>query len=233
MDSMMHPLDKYLRIDRLPHLWCSGCGIGVALAAILRAIDRRIRENVLRKEEIAFISGIGCSARAPLYLNFDTAHTIHGRAIPFATGLKLTKPNMKVIVFGGDGDIVGIGGNHLIHAVRRNMDLIIFMINNMTYAMTGGQVAPTTPKGLYTTTTPYGNPEKPINAIKLVSIQGANYVARASITHPTLIEQYAYKALNKEGLSFIEIISTCPEVFGRHIGLRSATELYSEIRKKV
>jgi 2-oxoglutarate ferredoxin oxidoreductase subunit beta len=140
---------------------------------------------------------------------------------------------MKVIVIGGDGDIAGIGGNHLMHAARRNIDLLVIMVNNMVYAMTGGQLAPTTPTGLYTTTTPYGNPERPINVIKLVATMGANYVATASVTHPPLIEKYVYRALEKKGFAFIEIISTCPEVFGRHIGLRDAVDLLNALKKRV
>ena len=228
-----HPLDKYLRVDRLPHLWCPGCGIGIALGAILRAIDRRVREGFLRREDVVIIGGIGCSARASLYVKLDSAHTIHGRAIPFASGVKLANPRLKPIVIGGDGDIAGIGGNHLIHASRRNMDILVIMVTNMVYAMTGGQLAPTTPKGLVTTTTPRGNPERPLNVIKLVASQGANYVARASVTHPPLIEMFTYKALGKEGFSFIEVLSTCPEVFGRHIGIKSAVDLFKELRRRV
>ncbi len=227
-----HPLDKYLVTKRLPHIWCPGCGIGVALAAILRAIDRRVREGALKPENLVMVTGIGCTARAAIYVSFDSAHTIHGRAIPFASGAKLANPKLEVMVLGGDGDIAGIGGNHLLHAARRNMDLTVFMITNMVYAMTGGQVAPTTPTGMYTTTTPKGNPETPVNVIKLVAYQGANYVARASTTHPALIERYTYRALGMEGFRFIEIISPCPEIFGRHIGFRDPVELYEEIKKK-
>ncbi len=229
----LHPLDDYLRVDRLPHIWCPGCGIGITLGAILRAVDRRISEGAFRREDVAFITGIGCTARASLYVRFDAAHTIHGRAIPFAIGLKLVKPEMKVIVMGGDGDLAAIGTNHLIHAARRNADILVIMVNNLVYGMTGGQVAPTTPKGVPTTTTPKGNPERPINVIKLVASQGVNYVARASITHPPLIERYVYKALGKEGFSFIEVISICPEVFGRHVGIKSAVEHYRLLRKSV
>ncbi len=227
-----HPLSRYLRNSRLPHIWCPGCGIGIALGAILRAIDKRVKEGSLDPKNLVLVTGIGCSARASFYVSFDAAHTIHGRAIPFASGAKLANPDLEVMVFGGDGDIAGIGGNHLLHAARRNMDIIVFMITNMVYAMTGGQLAPTTPKGLYTTTTPHGNPERPVNVIRLVASQGGNYVARASITHPPLIEQYTYKALGMEGFRFIEIISTCPEVFGRHIGYNDPVTLYKVIKEK-
>ncbi len=228
-----HPLDQYLRTARLPHIWCPGCGIGIALGGVIRAIDKRIKEGVLKKENVVFVTGIGCSARTSFYVNFDAAHTLHGRAIAFATGAKLAKPELEVIVIGGDGDIAGIGGNHLLHAAKRNMDLIVLMITNFVYAMTGGQVAPTTPLGLYTTTTPHGNPEPPLNVVKVVSSLNANYVARASVTHPLLVEQYMYKALGMRGFRFIEILSTCPEVFGRHIGVRDPLTLYNSLRSKV
>ncbi len=228
-----HPLDKYLRAERLPHIWCSGCGIGIALGSILRAIDKRVREGSLDPNKLVFVTGIGCSARTSFYVGFDSAHTLHGRAIAFASGVKIANPELQVIVIGGDGDIAGIGGNHLIHAARRNLDIMVFMITNFVYAMTGGQLAPTTPQGLYTTTTPHGNPERPLNVIKLVSALSPNYVARASITHPPLIEQYTYKALGMEGFRFIEIISTCPEVFGRHAGYRDPVTLYNVLKSKV
>ncbi len=228
-----HPLDPYLRTDRLPTMWCPGCGLGVVLGTLLRAIDRRIREGRLRRENVAFVGGIGCSARMTLYPLFDSAHVIHGRAIPFALGVKIVKPKMKMIVVGGDGDIAAIGGNHILHALRRNADLLVVMANNMIYGMTGGQLAPTTPRGLYTTTTPYGNPEREINMVRLAAALGANYVARGSTTHPQLLEQLFYKALAKRGLAFVEVLSTCPEIFGRHIDFRSPVDLYLELRKRI
>ncbi len=233
VSGVTHPLDKFVRVDRLPHLWCPGCGIGIVMSSMLRAIEKRVEEGLFSEEDVVVVGGIGCTARMPLYLNFDAVHAIHGRAIPFAVGAKLANPKLKLIVVGGDGDIAGIGGNHLIHAARRNMDLTVIMVNNMVYAMTGGQLAPTTPTGVYTTTTPRGNPERPINVVKLVASLGANYVARASVTHPALIENYIYKALGKEGFRFVEVLSTCPEVFGRHIGIRDAVQLFMELRKKV
>ena len=231
--KVIHPLDKYLRRDRLPHIWCPGCGIGIALAAMLRGIDRRIREGKLDRNKLVFVTGIGCSARVSFYVDFDSAHTLHGRAIPFATGVKLANPSLEVIVVGGDGDIAGIGGNHLLHAARRNMDLFVVMITNFVYAMTGGQLAPTTPLRVYTTTTPYGNPEPPLNVIKLVASLNANYVARASVTTPHYIESFTYKALGKKGFRVLEVVSTCPEVYGRHIGLRNPVAMLEELKKKV
>ncbi|MEM0002282.1 MAG: thiamine pyrophosphate-dependent enzyme [Desulfurococcaceae archaeon] len=231
--TFLHPLDKHLRLDRIPTLYCPGCGLGIGLAAMLRALDKRIEEGTIEPDKVLWIGGIGCSARMVFYVNYDAAHVIHGRSIPFATGVVLANPNIKAIVVGGDGDIAGIGGNHLLHAARRNIDLIVVMFTNFVYAMTGGQVAPTTPRGVKTTTTPYGNPEYPMNVIKLVSSLNANYVARTSITTPHYIEQYFYKALGMKGFRFIEVISTCPEVYGRHIGLRNPVEMYIELKKRV
>ncbi|MEM0361357.1 MAG: thiamine pyrophosphate-dependent enzyme [Sulfolobales archaeon] len=231
--DVTHPLDRYLRTDRLPHIWCPGCGIGIAVSALLRAIDKHIREGHFTQDDVATVSGIGCTARATLYLNFDSAHVIHGRAIPFATGLKLVKPNLKVVVIGGDGDIVAIGGNHILHAARRNMDLTVVMVNNMIYGMTGGQVAPTTPPGVYTTTTPLGNYDYPINVVKLLSALNINYLARASVTHPQILEKYLYTALGKEGFSFVEVLSPCPEIFGRHIGYRDPVELFKKLKSMI
>jgi len=231
--AVAHPLDRYLRTDRIPTMWCPGCGLGILLGCVLRAVDRRIREGSLRRENVGFVGGIGCSARMTLYPYFDSAHVIHGRAIPFALGVKVVKPEMKMIVVGGDGDIAAIGGNHILHAIRRNADLLVIMANNMIYGMTGGQQAPTTPRGLYTTTTPYGNPEREINMVRLAAALGANYIARGSVTHPPLLEQMIYKALGKRGLAFVEVLSTCPELFGRHIGFRNPVDLYNELRKRV
>ncbi|MCY0868241.1 MAG: thiamine pyrophosphate-dependent enzyme [Desulfurococcus sp.] len=229
----IHPLDKHLRVDRIPTLFCPGCGLGIALGAMLRALDRRINEGVVNRDKVVWVGGIGCAARLSFYVNYDSAHVLHGRAIPFATGVKLANPDLTVIVVGGDGDIAGIGGNHILHAARRNMDLITVMLTNFVYAMTGGQMAPTTPLGVRTTTTPYGNPEPPLNIVKVVASLNANYVARASVTLPHYIEQFFYKALGMKGFRFIEVISTCPEVYGRHIGLRNPVEMYNELKKKV
>ncbi|MEM0004758.1 MAG: thiamine pyrophosphate-dependent enzyme [Desulfurococcaceae archaeon] len=229
----IHPLDKHLRLERIPTLYCPGCGLGIGLASMLRALDSRIKEGSIDPDKVFWVGGIGCSARMVFYVNYDSAHVIHGRAIPFAIGAVLANPELKAIVVGGDGDIAGIGGNHLLHAARRNVDLIVVMFTNFVYAMTGGQVAPTTPRGVKTTTTPRGNPEYPMNAVKLVTSLNANYVARASITTPHYIEQYFYKALGKKGFRFIEVVSACPEVYGRHIGLRNPVEMYNELKKRV
>jgi len=174
-----HPLEPYLRMDRIPHIWCSTCGLGTVVNAFLTAV----KASGIPREKIAVVSGIGCTGRAAGYVNFDSFHTTHGRAIPFATGLKLANPDLTVIVISGDGDLVAIGGNHLIHAARRNMDINILCVNNFNYAMTGGQFGPTTPKTARTTTTPYGSFEHPFNVPFLVDSCGATYVARWTALH--------------------------------------------------
>jgi len=204
-------IEKYLRLDRLPHIWCSGCGIGSAMSCFLRAIDRA----EVDPDKVSVISGIGCTGRVAGYVKFDSFHTTHGRAIPFATGLKLANPELNVVVFSGDGDLAAIGGNHLIHAARRNIDMTVVCVNNFNYGMTGGQVGPTAPFEARTTTTPYGNFESPFNLPYLVSASGASYVARWTTLHIRQLEKAIAEAMNKPGFSFIEVISPCPVTYGR------------------
>jgi len=204
-------VDKYLRQDRLPHIWCTGCGIGPALGCFLRAIDR----SSINPDKISVISGIGCTGRVAGYVRLDSFHTTHGRAIPFATGLKLANPELNVVVFSGDGDLVAIGGNHLIHAARRNIDMTVICVNNFNYGMTGGQVGPTASLGVRTTTTPYGNFEAPFNLPYLLAASGASYVARWTVIHIRQLEKAIAEAMIKPGFSFIEVIGPCPVVYGR------------------
>lgn len=211
MENENESIEKYLRQDRLPHIWCSACGIGPALNCFLRAIDK----SGLNADKISVISGIGCSGRVAGYVKLDSFHTTHGRAIPFATGLKLANPELKAVVFSGDGDLVAIGGNHLIHAARRNIDMTVICINNFNYGMTGGQVGPTTPYDVRTTTTPYGNFEPAFNLPLLLSACGATYVARWTVLHLRQLENTFTEALLKPGFSFVEVISPCPTVYGR------------------
>jgi 2-oxoglutarate ferredoxin oxidoreductase subunit beta len=204
-------IERYLRLDRMPHIWCPGCGIGPAVGCFLRAIDR----SGIDPDSISLVSGIGCTGRVAGYVKLDSFHTTHGRAIPFATGLHLANPKLNVVVFSGDGDLAAIGGNHLIHAARRNIDMTIICVNNFNYGMTGGQVGPTAPYGVRTTTTPYGNIEPPFNLPHLMAASGASYVARWTILHLRHLENSITTAMNKPGFSFVEIIGPCPPVYGR------------------
>ena len=230
---MIHELDDLLRTERLPHVWCPGCGIGIALSAFLRTVKMLARRSKIDPKKIVFVSGIGCTGRAAGYVKLDSAHTPHGRALAYAVGVKLANPELEVVVFTGDGDLVGIGGNHFLHAARRNFDVLVIMVNNMIYALTGGQLAPTTPQGVYTTTTPYGNPEPPLDAVKIAAVAGATYIARWPITLPLMLQKSIERALLKKGFRFIEVISTCPEIFGRHIGYRDPVDLLKYLRKIV
>jgi 2-oxoglutarate ferredoxin oxidoreductase subunit beta len=200
-----------LRKDKFPHIWCEGCGDGIALKAILRAI-----QNMgLKQDNIAMVSGIGCSSRTPGYADFNTLHTTHGRAIAYATGLKLARPELHVIVVSGDGDATAIGGNHLIHAARRNINLTVLVYNNHIYGMTGGQVSPTTPMGDFATTAPYGGMENTFDIAGLTIAAGASFVARSTVYHAKALERMIEKAMRKVGFSLVEIMSPCPTAYGK------------------
>ncbi len=203
--------DQYLRLPKLPHIWCTGCGHGIVLKSMLGAIDRL----GLQKDDVAMVSGIGCSSRAPGYVDFNTLHTTHGRAIAFATGVKMARPDMKVIVVTGDGDATAIGGNHFIHAARRNIDLTVVLFNNWIYGMTGGQVSPTTPLASHATTAPFGNPEPSFDISGLAIAAGASYVARGTVTNPVKLSQMIEKGIKKKGFALIEALSPCPTAYGR------------------
>ena len=209
--QVKHPLDDLLRTDRIPHIWCPGCGIGTAFSSCLIAM----RESGIDLEKTVMVSGIGCSGRGAGYVNLDSYHTTHGRAIPFATGMKLANPELNVVVFSGDGDLFAIGGNHFIHAARRNVDLTVVCVNNFNYGMTGGQVAATTPLKAKTTTTPVGNPDTPFNLPLLAYASGATYVARWTILHTRDLTESIEEALLNRGFSFIEVLSPCPVNYGR------------------
>ncbi len=209
--QVKHPLDDLLRTDRIPHIWCPGCGIGTAFSSCLIAM----KESGIDLEKTVMVSGIGCSGRGAGYVKLDSYHTTHGRAIPFATGMKLANPELNVVVFSGDGDLFAIGGNHFIHAARRNVDLTIVCVNNFNYGMTGGQVAATTPHTAKTTTTPVGNPETPFNLPLLAYASGATYVARWTILHARDLMESIKEALLNRGFSFIEVLSPCPVNYGR------------------
>ncbi len=218
---VVHPSVTFLREERLPHILCEGCGIGTIVNALLEAIS----ELEVDREKLVFVSGIGCSSRVPGYLKFDSLHTTHGRALAFATGLKLANPELEVIVITGDGDMASIGGNHFLHAARRNIDILTICVNNHTYGMTGGQASPTTPRKWKSTTTPYGAIEPPMDISKVAEAAGANYVARWSTASPLQIKEAINKAFNKEGFRLVEVLSQCPTAFGRRNKLRTAIDM--------
>jgi 2-oxoglutarate ferredoxin oxidoreductase subunit beta len=205
-------IHKYLRHDkRFPHVWCPGCGNGIVLGALIRAIDR----IGLTKDEIVLASGIGCSGRMNVYVDFNTIHTTHGRALTFATGIKLAKPSLTVISVMGDGDATAIGGNHLIHAARRNLNLTAIIINNQVYGMTGGQYSPTTPYGAFASTSIHGNIEHAFSIAELTATAGAAFVGRGTVYHAQLLDKLIEKAIQKRGFSVVEIMSNCHIQYGR------------------
>ncbi len=206
-----HPIDNYIREDRMPHIWCPGCGLGIAMHCFLRGMLK----SGLDPDKVVVVSGIGCAGRVAGYIKLDSFHTTHGRAIPFATGLKLANPKLKLVVFSGDGDLLAIGGNHFIHAARRNMDLTVICVNNFNYGMTGGQLGPTTPLSARTATSRDGNPEPPFNVPQLAATSGAVYVARWTVMHVHWLENSIKEALQKKGFSLVEAISPCPTAYGR------------------
>ncbi len=204
-------IDKYFRTECLPHIWCPGCGNGIVLRAIVKAID-----NLgLNKDDVCIVSGIGCSSRASGYLDFNTVHTTHGRALAFATGIKFSNPNLHVIVITGDGDCTAIGGNHLIHAARRNIDITTIVFNNNIYGMTGGQYSPTTPTGEKGTTAPYGNIDYNFDMCQLAKSAGATYVSRSTVYAANMIIKQVEEGIKNKGFSFIETLTICPTYYGR------------------
>lgn len=215
-------IHKYLRHDKkFPHVWCPGCGIGILLGCLIRAIDK----VGYQKDDVVLISGIGCSSRLPVYVDFNTLHTTHGRALTFATGVKLANLGLKVIVVMGDGDAMAIGGNHFIHAARRNIDLTAIIINNAVYGMTGGQTSPTTPYGMKTTTAVYKNIEHAFPIAEMAVTAGAVFVGRGTVYHARLLDQLIEKALVKEGFGVVEVVSHCHTQYGKLNRLGSAVDM--------
>ena len=207
----MNPLgEKYLRQSALPFLWCSGCGNGTVLNAAIRSIDAL---GII--SDVALVGGIGCSGWIPVYVKADVMHTLHGRTLAFATGLKMSNPQRKVIVFSGDGDCLGIGGNHFIHAARRNLDVTLILVNNQIYGMTGGQVSPCTPQEAKSKTSVYGNPETPFDAVEMARAAGASYISRWTTAHPIQLQKAITGALEHEGFALVEVLSQCPTQAGR------------------
>jgi 2-oxoglutarate ferredoxin oxidoreductase subunit beta len=225
-----NPTERFLRTERLPSIWCPGCGIGTSVNSFARAL----MNAKLDPQKTAVVSGIGCSGRVAGYTKLDSFHTTHGRAIPFATGLKLANPELTVIVYSGDGDLTAIGGNHLIHAARRNLDIKVVCVNNQIYAMTGGQTAPTTPDTATTATSPYTSFEPHWNLPHLVDAAGAVYVARWTTYHVKQLEKSMTELLLKKGFGFIEVISPCPTLYQRRNGMGDgldAMKYYKQVSK--
>lgn len=218
----MSSIRRHLRPEALPTPFCPGCGHGVLLGALLRAID----ESPWPLSDYLFVSGIGCAGWIPSpHIAADTLHVTHGRPLAFATGAKLVNPGLRVVVIGGDGDLASIGGNHLIHAARRNIAMAVICANNETYGMTGGQVTPTTPLGARTATTLEGNPERPFDLVRLLLAAGATYVARYSVWHTRPLVHALRRALAHPGFAFIEVLSPCPTQAGRRNRLGTPAEM--------
>jgi 2-oxoglutarate ferredoxin oxidoreductase subunit beta len=218
--------EDWFRQDRLPHIYCVGCGNGTVINCTLSAVE----QMGWKKEETVFVSGIGCSSRAPGYIVTDSLHTTHGRALAFATGVKMANKNLNVVVFTGDGDLAAIGGNHFIHACRRNIDLTVVCMNNQIYGMTGGQGSPTTPSGAISTTTPYGSAEPPFDLCELAMAAGANYVARWTSYHVKELTRAVLAGLENPGLSFIEALVQCPTNYGRRNKFRQVMDQVEYMR---
>ena len=223
---MERSYEKYFRQNRLPHLWCPGCGNGIAMKAIVQAIEKK----GLSQDNTVIVSGIGCSSRASGYMDFDTLHTAHGRAIPFATGIKLARPDLNVVVITGDGDCTAIGGNHFIHGCRRNVDLTVVLFNNNIYGMTGGQASPMTPLGKKATTAPYGSVDRPFDACSLAEAAGATYVARSTAYHEQHLTDMITGGFDNQGFSFIEAMVQCPTAYGRKNKMGSAADMLKWMR---
>jgi len=225
--TALHPFSKYLREEMMPHIWCPGCGNGIVLNCFTHALD----ELKTDLDKLVIVSGIGCIGRTAGYINTDSFHTTHGRALAFATGVKLANPDLEIVVISGDGDLFAIGGNHFIHAARRNIGIKVLCVNNLNYGMTGGQSGPTTPIDAITPTSPYGNIENPFNLVHLGAASGATYVARWTTLHVRRLTLSLKKMLQKKGFSFIEVLSPCPEIYGRHNKMRSGLEMMSWFKK--
>lgn len=226
-----NPVEPFLRMDRMPHIWCPGCGIGTTVNCFTRAL----MDAKTDLDRVAIVSGIGCTGRVAGYVKLDSFHTTHGRAIPFATGLKLANPSLQVVVYSGDGDLFAIGGNHLIHAARRNLDIKVICVNNFIYAMTGGQTAPTTPGTAITATAPFGAYEPAFNLVQLVESAGAAYVARWTTYHVKQLQRSMTEVLNKKGFCFIEVLSPCPTLYQRRNKMGDGLEAmkYYKQRSKI
>lgn len=220
-------VEKYYRTECLPHIWCPGCGNGIITRAIVKAIDNL----KLDKDNVCIVSGIGCSSRASGYLDFNTIHTTHGRALAFATGIKFANPELHIIVITGDGDSGAIGGNHLIHTARRNIDITTIVFNNNIYGMTGGQYSPTTPTGDKGTTAPYGNIDANFDLCELAKTAGATYVSRSTVYGANMIIKQVEEGIKNKGFSFVETITVCPTYYGRKNKKGDAVDMINNLKE--
>ncbi len=223
---MAYDYEKHIRPGKLPHIWCPGCGHGIVMKGMIRAFDA----CGLEKNNTAIVSGIGCASRMNGYMDYNTLHTAHGRAAAFATGVKMAKPEMDVIVVGGDGDGTAIGGNHFIHACRRNINMTYIILNNMIYGMTGGQFSPCTPTGDKASTTVYGNPDPVFDIAKLAIGAGATFVARGTAFHAAQIDKLIAAGIKHKGLAVIEILDDCPTTYGRRNKFRSVVDMMKRLK---
>lgn len=214
-------IKEYLRPEMLPSTWCGGCGLGIIMGAIAQAIHFK----GLQKDQVAMVSGIGCTGRMSGYMDFNTIHTTHGRAPAFATGLKMARPEMTILTVMGDGDAMSIGGNHLIHAMRRNIGMVAIVVNNSVYGLTGGQTSPTTPIGGHTTTAQSGSFERPMNLEALARTAGAAFYARATVNHTAALTKLIEKALDVSGFALVEIISNCHVLYGKMNQMSEASKM--------
>ena len=223
-------IHKYLRHNKkFPHVLCPGCGHGIFLGSFIRSIH----ELGIPKDDVVVVAGIGCSGRLAVYVDFNTVHTTHGRALTFATGIKMSNPKLNVICIVGDGDAMSIGGNHLIHAARKNIGLTTFVLNNNIYGMTGGQCSPTTPDGAFSMTSPYGQMESSFDIVKMAEASGANYVARGTTFHVKKLQNMMTDAIVHDGFSLVEIMTPCHTQFGRKNKFRSPVQMYEHLKKSV
>lgn len=220
-------IKEYLRERFFPHIWCSGCGHGIVLNGLIRAVDKL----GINKNDVVAVSGIGCSSRIVGYLDFHSLHTLHGRALAFATGVKLSRPELKVIAPMGDGDALAIGGNHFIHAARRNIDITAIVMNNRIYGMTGGQYSPLSGYGTLATTAPYTNVDQSFDIAKLAMAAGATFVARTTVYHVQQMIDILQEAIEHKGFSVVEILSQCPTYFGRKNKIGDAVDMLKQMNK--
>lgn len=223
-------IHQYLRHNKkFPHVLCPGCGHGILLGSLVRSVHGL----GLPKDDVVLVAGIGCSGRLAVYVDFNTVHTTHGRALTFATGIKMANPRLKVICIMGDGDALSIGGNHLIHAARRNIGVTALVLNNNIYGMTGGQCSPTTPEGSRSMTSPYGQLEKPFDIVELGRAAGANFVARGTVFHIHRLDRILTQAISRPGFNLVEVVSPCHTQFGRKNKYKTPVDMYRWIKKNV